>query len=192
MLIADISSFCKLGIPSPIINDWIAITAYALTSYICLRAGYLASRLQYKKETRFWQILGSLVLIFGINKFLYSESCITYGLSMLAHSEGWYELRRSFQAEFIVLIVFILLCLLVAILYALKDLLRSLKSAAIGFMLLLLLIIIRTVSLHQIDALMFQKVLGLNVTFNWLIELSCNFWVGLSALVYSKRLLPSK
>lgn len=187
MLIAEITSFCRLGIPSPIINDWVAITAYVVTSATCLRAGYLAGQWQYKKESRFWWMVASLVLILGVNKFLYSESCITYGLSMLAHSEGWYELRRGFQAEFIGLVVVLLACLLMAIFYVLKDLRWSLKCAASGFMLLLLLVIVRTVSLHQIDELMFQKVLGL-VTFNWLIELSCNLWIGLSALLYLKRL----
>ncbi|MBC7786948.1 MAG: hypothetical protein H7Z18_05755 [Methylophilaceae bacterium] len=173
--------------PTPVLMDWVVISAYSSAAWLCLRAKVIASRLSNKKEAHFWWLIACLVLILGINKFLYFENCITYGLSNLAHSDGWYESRRTFQAEFIVLIIFLLTCLLLGILYALKNFQWALRSAAIAFVLLLFLVILRTVSLHQIDELIFPDILGIGIGINWIVELICNLWIGLSAFIYLKR-----
>lgn len=186
MLIVKLNSFCSLGMPTPVLMDWVVISAYAGAVWFCFRAKTKASDLSHKKEAHFWWLIACLVLILGINKFLYFENCITYGISKLAHTEGWYELRRTFQAEFIIGVVFLLTCLLVGLLYALKNLQCALRSAAAAFIFLLFLVILRTVSLHQIDALIFSDIPSVGIGINWIVELGCNLWIGVSALVYLK------
>ena len=184
MLIAEVNSFCKLGMPSPILMDWVVIAAYMAAAIACFMSYQIAKKTFHSSQAKFWLTISVLVIVFGLNKFLYFESCITFGFAALAHSHGWYELRRSMQAEFIIIILILLVCLLFGLIYLLSALEWTLQSATIAFILLLLLVTVRTISLHQIDALIFPDVLGIGVGINWIIELSCNLWIGFSALLY--------
>lgn len=187
MLIAEVNSFCKLGMPTPILMDWVVIAAYmaaASTGFFCYQ---LAKKSFHSSQAKFWLILSVLLLLLGLNKFLYFESCITHGFSAIAHSHGWYELRRTMQAEFILIALILLVCLLIGLIYLLSAVEWMLQSATIAFMLLVLLVLIRTISLHQIDALIFPDILGIGVGINWIIELGCNLWIGLSAFLYLRN-----
>lgn len=175
--------------PTPILMDWVVIAAYALAAMLCYMASRRVGGYSYvsKSQVNYWRILVVLLLLLGINKFLYFENCITQGFSLLAHNNGWYEVRRGMQAEFILIGTIILLSLLVASIYMLNGLAKPLQSAVIAFVLLLLLVVVRTISLHQIDALIFPDILGIGIGINWIVELGCNLWIGLSAWIYLQQ-----
>ena len=175
--------------PNPILMDWVVIAAYGLAAML----SYMASRcvVSYfyssKSQVNCWCILVALLLLLGINKFLYFENCITQGFSLLAHNNGWYEARRDMQVEFILIGTLIVPSLLAAAMYMLNGPAKPLQSAVIAFVLLLLLVVVRTISLHQVDALIFPDILGIGIGINWIIELACNLWIGLSAWIYLQQ-----
>lgn len=175
--------------PTPILMDWVVIVGYALAAMLCYMASRRLASHSYtsKNQVNYWRILALLLLLLGLNKFLYVENCITQWFSLLAHNNGWYEARRGLQAEFILIGMFILLSLLAAAIYMLNGLSKALQSAVAAFVLLLLLVAVRTISLHQIDALIFTDILGIGFGINWIIELACNLWIGLSACVYRQQ-----
>lgn len=175
--------------PNPILMDWVVIAAYWMAAMLCYIASRCVASYAYssKSQVIYWRVLVALLLLLGINKFLYFENCITQGFSLLAHSNGWYETRRDMQVEFILIVTLILLSLLAAAVYMLNGLAKPLQSAVIAFVLLLLLVVVRTISLHQVDALIFPDILGIGIGINWIIELACNFWIGLSAWIYLQQ-----
>ena len=73
-----------------------------------------------------------------------------------------------------------------------KDLKKPAQCAVAAFALLLLLVMVRTISLHQIDALIFPDILGVGVGINWIIELVCNLAIASSAWVYFKSYKPTQ
>lgn len=175
--------------PTPILMDWVVIAAYVLAAALSYKASRRVGSyvLSNKKQVNYWRILAVSLFVLGINKFLYFENCITQGFSLLAHNNGWYEARRGLQAEFILIGTLVLLSLLAAAIYMLNGLAKPLQAAVIAFVLLLLLVVVRTISLHQIDALIFPDILGIGIGINWIIELACNLWIGLSAWVYLQQ-----
>lgn len=184
MLIAEVNSFCKLGMPTPILMDWVVIGIYISAAILSFLSYRLAEKGDYANQSRFWLTLSVLLVLLGINKFLYFENCITFGFSAIAHHYDWYEMRRTMQVEFIIIVLVILAGLLLGLFYLLSALEWALQSATMAFALLLLLVIVRTISLHQIDALIFPDILGIGVGVNWIIELGCNLWIGISAILY--------
>ena len=172
--------------PVPILMDWVVIAAYAFAATLCFLS-WRQDDFVLKKQSRIWLLLATSVLLLGINKFLYFENCITKGFSAIARSEGWYGERRAMQAIFVCAIISLLICAIVGVNYLLKNVERSLQSALVAFVILLMLVILRTVSLHQIDALIFPDALGIGIGINWIIELTCNLWIAISAYYYYSK-----
>ena len=192
MLIAKINSFCSLGMPTPILMDWVVIAAYILASVFCFKAKQVAMSLHEKKHERLWRLLAISTALLGINKFLYFESCITNGFSAIARNYGWYNTRRAIQVEFILIVALFAACIMAWLIYFFKDLKKPAQCAVAAFALLLLLVMVRTISLHQIDALIFPDILGVGVGINWIIELVCNLAIASSAWVYFKSYKPTQ
>lgn len=184
MLIAKINSFCNLGMPIPIMMDWVVIAAYTTASVLCFKGANLAAGLAYKKHAKLWLFLAVSIFILGLNKFLYAENCITQGFSIIARNYGWYGSRRGLQLEIILVLVFLCICVLGVLIAILKGIGKPTQFAVIAFVLLLLLVIVRTISLHQIDGLIFPDILGIGIGINWLIELGCNVCMACAACFY--------
>ena len=69
----------------------------------------------------------------------------------------------------------------------LNGLTKPLQSAIVAFVLLLFLVVVRTISLHQVDALIFPDIIGIGIGINWIVELACNLWIGVSAWIYMQQ-----
>ena len=175
--------------PNPIMMDWVVIAAYAMATMMCFTASRCVSSDHYSSVSQiyYWRLLMVLLLLLGINKFLYFENCITQGFSLLAHNNDWYEARRGMQAELILIGTLVLLSLFGATIYMLDGLTKPLQSAIVAFVLLLFLVVVRTISLHQVDALIFPDIIGIGIDINWIVELACNLWIGVSAWIYMQQ-----
>ena len=173
--------------PTPILMDWVVIAAYIQAAVLCFICGKKSNRIKNVKQAKIWRLLGFCLLLLGLNKFLYFENCVTSGFAMLARNHSWYELRRGLQAELIAIVCVLIISLLITILFRLKILGKKLLSAVTALIILSLLVIVRTISLHQIDALIFPDILHIGIGINWVIELSCNIWIGFAAFVVLRQ-----
>lgn len=183
MLIAQLSHTCRLGMPVPILMDWVVILAYVLATFFCFLASQLANKSRYIKSSKFWLIMSLLVLMLGLNKFLFFENCITITLSNLAKTNGWYDLRRGIQAEFIIIVLFLIIGALLGFISQLKGAEKSLYAAIIFLVMLLILVMLRIISLHQIDALLYPDLPVLGIGLNWVIELTFSLGIAICALI---------
>ncbi|MCE7988821.1 MAG: hypothetical protein DYG89_47305 [Caldilinea sp. CFX5] len=109
------------------------------------------------------------LLLLGINREWGLLTALTAYSRLIAIREGWYNTRRLAQFDLIVgLGVAALLVLLLAGWYF-RPILRQHWLPLVAAIGLLTYVAIRTISLHAVDALILDQVLG--IPWDWLIEL---------------------
>jgi hypothetical protein len=152
------------GIGDPTFAGWVTVVAYALAAILCFRTARQA------QPRRWWQALGVLLTLMGINKQLDLQSLFTDVFRDLARAQGWYDQRGNYQAEFIVgmIVSGVLLAIFLGLAIGRKadDAVR-LSIAAVC--LLGTFVIVRAASFHHVDAMLGLTWLG--VRFNTAMEL---------------------
>lgn len=148
----------------------IAVVLYLLTSYFCWRLvqDLASTGGASRSEVFVWRTLVVLFVLLAIFRGAeFQPRVIDYGRDT-AQIQGWYAFRHSIQPY---VIAAILLVSLVAAGILLKSLrgLPTITQLAVGATLAIVTYIaVRTVSLHFVDAIAHQRILGLRLS--WIFE----------------------
>lgn len=164
---------------------WATVVAYLLASFACWRA-YLVERRSGSSEgnalvgSTFWLILAGLMLLLGVNKQLDLQTWFTSTARRMAREQGWYEVRRTYQAAFIGGLSAIGLLTLAVFGWISRAALRRRFLALLGGLFLVVFVVIRAASFHHVD-----HMLGLRfgaLRWNGILELGGISCVGIAAV----------
>ena len=139
----------------------VIVTAHLGVAWLCLLNGYIARTEQ--EPHLVWYLAALLLCLLAINTLLHADVFVTHLLRGLAKIEGWYGVRRPVQylAELVAALFLLLLARRLRREFA-AGTVQS-ESAAIGLVVLLLLLALRTVSAHGTDAILNLYLAGISV-----------------------------
>lgn len=152
-------------------------TFLLVVALLCVAAG-IRMRLVSRRRARFWFVAAGIMSIATLYRLIGLEYLIADTLRAAARADGVYNERRPVQA---VLTSLIVLVAVGAILIAIRrrQALRGLVPPALALAAYLLLCLLRIVSLHFVDAILYSRPFHLN----WLAEGGALAVLGASAAV---------
>jgi hypothetical protein len=172
--------------PSP--GSWITSALYFWGAYSCRAT---AIRLKVGSlETRAWTAIAVLLALLGVSELLQLQPATTNFGRSIAFDEGWYWHRQAIQAALteigaVITVVFSLGLFLSAR--------RTSLACAIALACAVMIvgyILVRTVSLHQVDALLRRTTFGLQ--WNRIPEFAGSVIILLSSLSRRLKAVPTK
>jgi hypothetical protein len=171
------------GIGDPTVVGWVTVAAYFIAAFLSWRAMRAASELTgvSRGPVRFWAILTAVLVFLGFNKQLDLQTWFTLFFKHLALEEGWYEIRRKFQAAFIAGVAIAGSLSLVGMRMLAGSANRSIRTALTGSVFLGCFILIRASSFHHVDQMLGMDLGGLKV--NWILELGSIAVIGYAAQI---------
>lgn len=178
---------CNLGMPRPIAMDWVDLTCFSVAILVSFLAAYKSK----PRNRHHWWIVGTVLILFALNKFLFFDNCIKDALSGFAAENGFYVSRRGVQLLFILLLFAVQLALIYLFRQRVKKLDVCLRRSYFGLLILLILVMLRIISLHQIDGILYPDKLGLGIGLNWIVEISGSLFILINAAIYIKKQEPS-
>jgi hypothetical protein len=169
--------------PHPILADWVDLLAFLLAMMACL---YASKKADLFASVR-WQALASFLLLLALNKFFFIDFCVTQLFSGMASQFDLYQHRRGAQA----VLVLLMLSIVGVIMYYTQRKLHSqlvwLKWAYICAYGLVTLVMLRLISLHQLDRLLYSDVIGLGLGLNWMIEIGFNGMIVMCTIMFANK-----
>jgi len=179
---------------------WLTVAAYGLTAVLCLMAalkqnsglgGSKASGVAAAEDKgcrfqrRMWMGIAVLMAFLCLNKQLDLQSLLTNIGRIVANQGGWYEQRRTIQFWFVVAITIIGFAAIAFLVLKTRTLFQGRPLLLIGLCWLLLFVVMRAVSYHQVGVFLGKRVLGLKL--NWVLELGSIALVAVSAVQAIRR-----
>ncbi len=134
--------------------------SYVAAAIACLLVGLFLEQ-RPGKDTRaqanFWLGLTTLLLVLAAMKVIGVQDAVLHRVREFAWDDGWYSSRRPLQAKIIGAILVAVGIFLAIVLYKLHSLRGSLGAPVIAVTFLLTFILIRAISLHQVDSLIYRS-----------------------------------
>ena len=173
---------------------WLTVAAYGLTAILCLMAALKqnaglggstaggvagAENKGARLQRRLWLGVAVLMALLCVNKQLDLQSLLTNIGRIVAKQGGWYDQRRTVQFWFVVAIALIGVAAIALLVRKTRSLFKGRPLLLIGLSLLLLFVVMRAVSYHQVGVFLGKRVLGLKL--NWILELGSIALVAASA-----------
>ncbi len=174
MLISSVSRIpeCTTDSWSPGIGDpgfagWFTVLAY-------LAAAGFALALDMKRdwpalERTFWALSSAGLLFLAVNKQLDLQSLLTAVGRCTAKVQGWYDMRRTVQIDFILAMISMAVMAGLAVLWILRHSIRRIGIALLGLVWITGFVLVRAVGFHDVDRLIGMKVADMRL--NWVFEL---------------------
>jgi hypothetical protein len=122
-----------------------------------------------REERRIWLSIAILFFALGVSRQLDLQTTLLKVGRSIAFSEGWYSKRQNFQLAFIVGVILTCLAVLRVLLIWLRKAPLSTWVGVIGAILVIGYLLIRAVSLHEIDEFIARKFLIFR--WNWIFEM---------------------
>jgi uncharacterized membrane protein len=130
-------------------------------SWLCLLNGYTAKG---EHEDFFaWYIVAFLLCLLCANALLHLDFWVTGFFRSVAKMQGWYTDRRPLQYELIAGLLILLGLGAKWILPDLSSFYQSAQPVVVGVMVMLLIAMLRTVSVHHVDSVLNFHVLGISI-----------------------------
>jgi hypothetical protein len=170
--------------PSP--GSWITAALYFWGAYSCRAT---AIRLEVGSlETRAWTAIAVLLALLGVSELLQLQPAVTNFGRSTAFDEGWYWHRQGIQAAFTKIGAAITVVFSLGLFLSARR--TSLECAiALAFAVMIVgYILVRAVSLHQVDALLLRTMFGLH--WSRIPELAGSVIILLSSLSRRLKLVP--
>ena len=148
----------------PTIIGWFITLLYLLVSvisfYLLRRIKVINPDIEYKW---FWFGAGILIFLLGINKQLDVQMLFADFARLYAKVSGMFENRKPFQQKIISLLATIGISIFAFMIYKLWNAPKRMWMALVGFCILFSFPLIRLVSLHSIEALLYSSLLSVKV-----------------------------
>lgn len=165
---------------------WVTVLVYLLAAIL---SAWAAKALRgpeapLRRERAFWSISAAVLLFLAVNKQLDLQSLFTMIGRCNAHLMGWYDMRRTVQRDFILVVATtgVLAVGLLALL--LRGILGRVWPALLGIGFVCGFVLIRAASFHDVDGLIGSWAMGIKV--NWLLELPGPTLVAITAALRRK------
>ncbi len=144
-------------------SDWITVAAYLIAAIIAVRAGASARQRSEPRERVFWSLAAGLLIFLGVNELFDLQTVLTAVGKLWSLEQGWYEDRRRYQLEFVLLLAILAALAGLAALRLTRSTHRTVRWALLGLVFIGVFILVRAASFHHVDAL-----LGMGPSaFNW-------------------------
>lgn len=172
---------------------WVAIVFYLTAAAACARASAVVCRLpQHRGESAVWGLIAALFSGLAILRLSRGEALATEHLRTLVRLGGLYDHRWSMQAPVAALIIFVgavgaawLLALLARRRLQVSSMARWASAAATG---MVFLVVVRVVSFHPIDRLLY----GSRLHLNWILDIGGTLTVVGAALCAARRAFAAR
>jgi hypothetical protein len=161
---------------------WLTVAVYLAASLAAARAAFALSGIDAAtgRERVFWGISAGMMLVFAVNKQLDLQSLLTMVARCHAQLSGWYDMRRTVQEAFILIVGSGGLVALGLMALLLRGILGRVWPALVGLGFVCVFVVVRAASFHHVDILLGSEVLGIRL--NWALELPGPMLVALVAL----------
>ncbi|MHC5113640.1 MAG: hypothetical protein ACYTGP_04335 [Planctomycetota bacterium] len=153
---------------------WALLGVYTVTAVLCIRARRVAvlgahvaqeprdderrsgpRTSAYRASVAFWALLAATLLFVGLDRPLGLMEQITATIRRLFLDQGWYGERRAMQLGVAMVIGLGGLAMLTALLVRTRELLPRHAPAFAGAAVVVMLLLARTLSYHQLDAVLY-------------------------------------
>jgi hypothetical protein len=152
------------GIGDPTIFGWLTVGCYLFAAAMAVSNLPRAVRLSFSEKV-FWIVLSAGLFFLSINKQLDLQSWFTQIGRDLAVQQGWYESRRFVQVTFIAALFVAGIALLAAMRSTLAMKWRAYSLVCLGIAGLVVFVLVRAATFHNIDGLLGTNLAGLSVNF---------------------------
>jgi hypothetical protein len=174
------------GANDPDFFGWLTFAAYFLAAAVC----YVCGRRLKAAETdpadgrrrAFWRITTLVLVLLGINKQLDLQTPFLTGARHLAHTEGWYSIRRGVQWLFIGGLAATGLALVAWSMWKLRRARFEYRLTCAGLILLLAYVVMRASPVEYVNRVLGWDVAGIRGK-RHILELAGISCVGLGASV---------
>ena len=183
----------RFGIGDPTPVGWLTVVAYAVAAACSAHAFLTARASQLRLATadpgeasdqraikQLWFVISITMVVLAVNKQLDFQSLLIQEARKRAYAQGWYDDRRRYQVDFIAGVVLTGLLITIGLTVWLRHVLRRVILAVTGLSTLVLFVVIRATSLHDVDRALS---LGGDLRVNWVIELG-----GIGLIMVASRL----
>ena len=167
----------RAGISDFSIGGWVTVVLYFIAAWTAWRA----FKVSEGRERSLWLLIWLMLAALGINKQLDLLTALTEIGRVLAFKQGWYGDRHIVQIWFIIGVAAACAEIAVGLLWLAYKTAYSTQLALLGMVILVAFVLIRAVSLHDIDHLIGERVLGLK--WNWIMEIGGISIVLLGSLI---------
>lgn len=146
---------------------WVTVVGYLAAAgfSLVLAAKHDRSSL----ERGFWAVSGAGLLFLAINKQLDLQSFLTAAGRCAARLQGWYEMRRTVQINFIIVLIAASVIGGVGALWTLRRTIHRTGVALLGLVWITGFVLVRAAGFHHVDQLIGLQVAGMRL--NWIFEL---------------------
>ena len=170
----------QLGDQTP--AGWLTVYLYYCTTLACCVAFvYHLTRVYHRSEARVWFSCALMMLCLSICKHFNLLSAFTEIGRVIARSSGWMDMRRSVQ------IIAMSILLVAAVVGSVKvvgyipgRILRVYGFTYVGIMVLALFVVMRAISLHQLETVLSYTIAG--IRWNSIIEIGCLVLIFISII----------
>lgn len=160
---------------------WLTVAAYGVTAVLCLLVAIRITQHPSTSIRRFWFSLALGTLLLGLNKQQDLTGFLTRLVRGAAWQDDWYFARQPVQLAIIAAAGFIFGLLFFWLVRKVKPTSRGQSAALLGLVFLTGFALIRAVSLHAVDALLYRRIGGIQP--NWIVELGGIALVALPAII---------
>jgi hypothetical protein len=149
------------------------VAAYAATAFACWYAGGRARSREVDDDddsewATFWYVIAVALALVGLVRLFGIADDFSSFMHRKAQDEGWYLRRREFQVPVVIAVVVLWIVAIPFAWRAVRDRSRRVQLAAVVAVSLLCFSVIRVISLHQVDHLVYREsVFGVRVA-TWL------------------------
>jgi hypothetical protein len=152
------------GIGDPTFVGWLTVAAYAIASLLAARAFATARRAEarfsesepnvardQRSMKHLWLLITITMVLLGLNKQLDVQTWLIQTVRDRAYAHGWYNDRRRYQVDFILVISAAAVLVGIALSLRLRRVLRRVIVAIAGLGMLVVFVLIRASSFHYVD-----------------------------------------
>jgi uncharacterized membrane protein len=163
---------------------------YVVVALTCLAASVIArTRMRSQSHAAQWLMIGLIFALLFLSRAFDVEESVRNALRDTMRADGLYPERRMFQRRLVVGSIILGTLIISGLIYRFRRLLKGGRELALGVAILATatmcgLIVLRMISLHQIDALLFGP-----FKINWIIDVGTSLFVTVSAGYYVRLLL---
>jgi hypothetical protein len=149
-------------ISSWIDSNWLRVFAYGLAAAACVHAGLRERRRRSSAPSRdiwpaFWFLTAALLGVMALARAADIGELVSELGRRTARDEGWYEIRREYQAAAVASVGAIWFVAVVVAVWRVPERRRRYLPAALVVFTLFCFAGIRIISLHQVDTLLYNR-----------------------------------
>ena len=136
-----------------------AVASWRLIETVRRSVGFAGSR-----ERTIWLIEAVVLFALAISTAINGPGLATETFRAIAMDDGWYVLRGSAQGRLIALALGVFAITAIVSLYWSRSVALPASLALLASMLLISFIVVRTISLHAVDRVVFMRIAGITVS----------------------------